>query len=162
MQPGKKLPGKLQSPFLLPNASPPIHLNPGSSGRGSPIWRPVANSSSSSPNLSSKQKQFRSSPTNQVETIGISAQAAAPDLKLQKILLPAGVNDLNANSDEQQLLIDSEQQHSESSWYCQKCAKPISAGQVGIFAERAGGDKCWHPDCFSCNICNVSTILFLL
>lgn len=26
-------------------------------------------------------------------------------------------------------------------------------GQVAIFAERAGQDVCWHPDCFSCWEC---------
>jgi len=41
-------------------------------------------------------------------------------------------------------------------WMCRKCVQPIEAGQVAIFAERAGSDKCWHPQCFTCSICHVS------
>ena len=44
----------------------------------------------------------------------------------------------------------------EKIWLCQNCGQPIQGGQVAIFAERAGSDKCWHPDCFVCTICNVS------
>ena len=29
----------------------------------------------------------------------------------------------------------------------------MEPGQVAIFAERAGEDTCWHPDCFSCWEC---------
>ena len=29
----------------------------------------------------------------------------------------------------------------------------MDPGQVAIFAERAGEDICWHPDCFSCWEC---------
>ena len=27
-------------------------------------------------------------------------------------------------------------------------------GEVAIFAEKAGKDKCWHPNCFVCNTCD--------
>ena len=26
-------------------------------------------------------------------------------------------------------------------------------GEVAVFAERAGEDTCWHPDCFACCEC---------
>ena len=26
-------------------------------------------------------------------------------------------------------------------------------GEVAIFAEKAGKDKCWHPNCFVCDTC---------
>jgi len=42
----------------------------------------------------------------------------------------------------------------EKIWLCQNCTHPIRGGEVAIFAERAGSDKCWHPDCFSCSICH--------
>jgi len=50
----------------------------------------------------------------------------------------------------------------EKIWLCQNCTQPIRGGEVAIFAERAGSDKCWHPDCFSCSICHVSIICFCL
>jgi hypothetical protein len=43
-------------------------------------------------------------------------------------------------------------------WSCRKCTQPIEPGTVAIFAERAGSDKCWHPQCFVCSICHVSSI----
>ena len=36
---------------------------------------------------------------------------------------------------------------------CGGCGEEMRAGQVAIFAERAGEDTCWHPDCFSCWEC---------
>ena len=48
----------------------------------------------------------------------------------------------------------------EKIWLCQNCTHPIRGGEVAIFAERAGSDKCWHPDCFSCSICHVSISYF--
>lgn len=42
----------------------------------------------------------------------------------------------------------------EKIWLCQNCTEPIRGGEVAIFAERAGSDKCWHPHCFSCSICH--------
>lgn len=27
-------------------------------------------------------------------------------------------------------------------------------GEVAIFAEKAGKDKCWHPNCFVCDTCD--------
>lgn len=46
-------------------------------------------------------------------------------------------------------------QELEQGWTCRKCCLPIEGGSVAIFAERAGSDKCWHPQCFVCSICNV-------
>lgn len=42
----------------------------------------------------------------------------------------------------------------QNAWSCRKCSQPIEAGTVAIFAERAGSDKCWHPQCFQCSICH--------
>ncbi|XP_055521991.1 prickle-like protein 2 [Leucoraja erinacea] len=36
---------------------------------------------------------------------------------------------------------------------CEKCGLAMSGGDVGIFAQRAGGGTCWHPHCFSCHTC---------
>ena len=30
---------------------------------------------------------------------------------------------------------------------------PLKAGDVGVFADRAGPNKCWHPACFNCSEC---------
>ena len=30
---------------------------------------------------------------------------------------------------------------------------PLKAGDVGVFADRAGPNKCWHPACFTCSDC---------
>nr|XP_045581201.1 uncharacterized protein LOC123744999 [Procambarus clarkii]XP_045581202.1 uncharacterized protein LOC123744999 [Procambarus clarkii]XP_045581203.1 uncharacterized protein LOC123744999 [Procambarus clarkii] len=36
---------------------------------------------------------------------------------------------------------------------CQYCSLPMNVGDVAIFCERAGIDKCWHPACFCCYTC---------
>ncbi|CAH2316140.1 prickle 2 isoform X1 [Pelobates cultripes] len=36
---------------------------------------------------------------------------------------------------------------------CQRCGHQISAGDVAVFASRAGLESCWHPQCFTCARC---------
>nr|CAD7459412.1 unnamed protein product [Timema tahoe] len=36
---------------------------------------------------------------------------------------------------------------------CQECAQPVHSGEVAIFAERAGENAMWHPQCFTCHTC---------
>jgi len=38
-------------------------------------------------------------------------------------------------------------------WRCSGCNGAMMPGEVAIFAERAGKDKCWHPTCFACSSC---------
>jgi hypothetical protein len=59
---------------------------------------------------------------------------------------------------QEMLLQDPEGHQQVGSWCCRKCSQPIEAGTVAIFAERAGSDKCWHPQCFVCSICHVSVV----
>lgn len=35
-----------------------------------------------------------------------------------------------------------------------KCDKQIDNGTIGVFAQRAGINSCWHPACFTCSTCN--------
>jgi len=42
---------------------------------------------------------------------------------------------------------------SKVGWYCSGCGLSMNPGEVAVFAERAGRDKCWHPACFSCSSC---------
>ena len=44
-------------------------------------------------------------------------------------------------------------QSSLTPWSCAGCGESMWPGEVAIFAERAGGDKSWHPQCFSCSEC---------
>ncbi|XP_063585654.1 testin-like isoform X2 [Penaeus indicus] len=41
----------------------------------------------------------------------------------------------------------------KSKFSCQYCSLPMNVGDVAIFCERAGQDKCWHPACFCCFTC---------
>ncbi|XP_071521992.1 uncharacterized protein [Panulirus ornatus] len=41
----------------------------------------------------------------------------------------------------------------KSKFSCQYCSVPMIVGDVAIFCERAGQDKCWHPACFCCYTC---------
>ncbi|MPC16263.1 Testin [Portunus trituberculatus] len=41
----------------------------------------------------------------------------------------------------------------KSKFSCQYCSLPMTVGDVAIFCERAGADKCWHPACFCCFTC---------
>ena len=34
-----------------------------------------------------------------------------------------------------------------------KCDKQIENGSIAIFAQRAGHNQCWHPNCFYCKTC---------
>ncbi|XP_068622062.1 testin [Battus philenor] len=36
---------------------------------------------------------------------------------------------------------------------CQRCNKPMFAGEVAVKAERAGQEAIWHPQCFTCCKC---------
>jgi len=38
-------------------------------------------------------------------------------------------------------------------WTCAGCSLTMLPGSVAIFAERAGQDRCWHPNCFRCSSC---------
>ncbi|XP_022108482.1 testin-like isoform X1 [Acanthaster planci] len=42
----------------------------------------------------------------------------------------------------------------EAKWKCCRCNQGMTGGDVAVFAERAGNDKCWHPGCFRCRTCN--------
>jgi prickle len=35
-----------------------------------------------------------------------------------------------------------------------QCEKPIDNGSIGIVAQRAGANACWHVSCFCCATCN--------
>uniref|UniRef100_W5LB53 Prickle homolog 1b n=2 Tax=Astyanax mexicanus TaxID=7994 RepID=W5LB53_ASTMX len=37
---------------------------------------------------------------------------------------------------------------------CEHCKESISAGEMAVFASRAGSGPCWHPACFSCSTCH--------
>jgi len=39
------------------------------------------------------------------------------------------------------------------SWFCSGCNLNMLPGEIAVFAERAGRNKCWHPACFSCVKC---------
>jgi len=41
-----------------------------------------------------------------------------------------------------------------TSWACDNCKEHLYSGEVAVFAERTGTDKCWHPKCFVCNTCS--------
>lgn len=36
---------------------------------------------------------------------------------------------------------------------CNGCNAYISSGESGVFTERGGDKRCWHPQCFACNFC---------
>ncbi|XP_060516072.1 protein prickle-like isoform X2 [Cylas formicarius] len=36
---------------------------------------------------------------------------------------------------------------------CDACSEGLSAGDIGVFAARAGPNTCWHPGCFACCVC---------
>ena len=42
-------------------------------------------------------------------------------------------------------------------WCCHHCRAAMQPGDVAVFAERAGANKCWHPQCFVCASCQVRT-----
>ncbi|KAK9875331.1 hypothetical protein WA026_007729 [Henosepilachna vigintioctopunctata] len=37
---------------------------------------------------------------------------------------------------------------------CDGCDENVSAGDICVFASRAGPNTCWHPACFTCYVCN--------
>nr|XP_020012867.1 prickle-like protein 4 isoform X1 [Castor canadensis] len=41
---------------------------------------------------------------------------------------------------------------------CEKCRLPLKPGEYGVFAARAGKQRCWHRPCFSCQACGQALI----
>ena len=167
-QEGKKLPGKIQSPFLHPN-------RPAGGGGGAAKMSP-----SVSPNLN--QRSYQGLVTAVPATTSVRPPPANGQAMIPRRLLTtdfdyvppptqnssspvinnnnqeppaAAVHPFNENNNkyhQQQLEVF---QEPEQNWSCRKCSQIIQAGTVAIFAERAGSDKCWHPQCFVCSICDV-------
>ncbi|XP_063932930.1 protein prickle-like isoform X2 [Zophobas morio] len=36
---------------------------------------------------------------------------------------------------------------------CDACEEMLATGDICVFASRAGPNTCWHPACFTCNVC---------
>ena len=183
-QEGKKLPGKLKSPFLQrgntgspsPNSSP--NLNQFRSS-GAPLDHQIAvaaaaaaqrNSSSNSPKMLNRNS-VNSLPAQQQQQKLSPRPLLTTDFDALPEITSNNNNKTTITSSHQQPLINdnNNRQHphyeqeviqgEDQVWICRKCVAPIEAGQVAIFAERAGSDKCWHPQCFTCSICQVFTPL---
>uniref|UniRef100_A0A8C3VY64 Prickle planar cell polarity protein 4 n=1 Tax=Catagonus wagneri TaxID=51154 RepID=A0A8C3VY64_9CETA len=41
---------------------------------------------------------------------------------------------------------------------CEKCMELLRPGEYGVFAARAGEQRCWHPACFACQACGQALI----
>ncbi|XP_048205154.1 prickle-like protein 4 [Perognathus longimembris pacificus] len=41
---------------------------------------------------------------------------------------------------------------------CEKCREQLKPGEYGVFAVRAGRQRCWHPPCFACQTCGQALI----
>ena len=174
-QEGKKLPGRLKSPFLHQQAAASGNFNSTAKPFGSPTSSRSTGSSSGSPNLGrAGTYQGRLVQTTDFDAPVVPSVPPPPPPTQQPIKKTSINNNIeppriqsNNNSIQETgsqqtkpknyiATYDHEViQEPEQVWTCRKCAQPIVAGTVAIFAERAGSDKCWHPQCFTCSICNV-------
>nr|XP_024651077.1 prickle-like protein 4 isoform X3 [Macaca nemestrina] len=41
---------------------------------------------------------------------------------------------------------------------CEKCRELLKPGEYGVFAARAGEQRCWHQTCFACQACGQALI----
>ncbi|KAL0622450.1 Prickle-like protein 4, partial [Plecturocebus cupreus] len=41
---------------------------------------------------------------------------------------------------------------------CEKCRELLKPGEYGVFAARAGDQRCWHQPCFACQACGQALI----
>nr|XP_054969571.1 prickle-like protein 4 isoform X2 [Pan paniscus] len=41
---------------------------------------------------------------------------------------------------------------------CEKCRQLLKPGEYGVFAARAGEQRCWHQPCFACQACGQALI----
>uniref|UniRef100_A0A2K6RVW9 Prickle planar cell polarity protein 4 n=1 Tax=Rhinopithecus roxellana TaxID=61622 RepID=A0A2K6RVW9_RHIRO len=41
---------------------------------------------------------------------------------------------------------------------CEKCRELLKPGEYGVFAARAGEQRCWHQSCFACQACGQALI----
>ncbi|XP_045397873.1 prickle-like protein 4 isoform X3 [Lemur catta] len=41
---------------------------------------------------------------------------------------------------------------------CEKCRERLKPGEYGVFAARAGEQRCWHQSCFACQACGQALI----
>ncbi|XP_063581301.1 prickle-like protein 4 isoform X4 [Pongo abelii] len=41
---------------------------------------------------------------------------------------------------------------------CEKCRELLKPGEYGVFAARAGEQRCWHQPCFACQACGQALI----
>jgi prickle len=35
-----------------------------------------------------------------------------------------------------------------------QCSGNVDGGDICVAASRAGPNRCWHPPCFVCSVCN--------
>ena len=200
-QDGKKLPGRIKSPFLhgqqpqqpagtfnatakpfapSPGSSPNMNClrpasslsssgnpssrgsSPGSSSSGGPPKdgtfqsRRVLTTDLDSPEASSRPAAPQQNYINNNNNGGQAAQNNNNPRPPFNAATPSGAAVQTIPRHQQETVI----QEPDQEWTCRKCVQPIEAGTVAIFAERAGSGKCWHPQCFTCSICNVNKSIF--
>ena len=169
----KKLPGRIKSPFLSGNkfnSSPkPFSASPTADTfrqpkvpAGSPQFRPPGISNGPkrllTTDLDNDPLPSRSPPAPLAPPAHVYTIQMQPDSTKDH---PASVNNnkspippvKDVSGSEKLIILEV-----EKVWLCQNCTEPVKAGEVAIFAERAGSDRCWHPQCFCCTICNVSLL----
>ncbi|XP_032746639.1 testin-like [Rattus rattus] len=85
------------------------------------------------------------------EALGVGDMKLLSDVNVQhyKVHYPTGDRNTTATVGSKDMSAESKK--TEYPCYC--CKKTIKEGDLVIFAERAGYDKCWHPDCFICSTC---------
>ncbi|XP_071809956.1 testin-like isoform X1 [Asterias amurensis] len=103
-----------------------------------------------------------SAPQRQMQNMSLDdkpqGQPGAPDVIVgsdsQPIKPSVGVGNEHASPARTAVGAETPKAGGDSKWKCCRCTKGMTGGDVAVFAERAGNDKCWHPGCFRCRTCN--------
>nr|XP_034342044.1 testin-like [Arvicanthis niloticus] len=102
-----------------------------------------------SPKEVKEMEQFVKKYKNEALGVGNMKLPSEMNAYCNNVHYPAGVR----NTTEAMGSKNKSKESKKTQYSCYCCKHTIKEGDPAIYAERAGYDKLWHPDCFICSTC---------